>query len=291
LLLEYVSSKALPLVSAASDSLSLLAENFHRVHIHDETLIHIIDRLAWGISENLSIDETVKRKDLTSITSICSLLFKCLVEWLIAVPTSVVTNPNIALRISEVIDEAIHVANQGMESIESEKEQSTDEDKEIIQTNKQEVNEIYKIYETLREAAENTLFHLTHHLDNYPPCLGPAVMNTNIPDSLMEDNSETHDCHYFSFNDSSVVAIIEKPKDNKICLLIRNMTGKYAWDMTPFYHEFEDELEGTHNCIPKVPIIMSKLTQNISHFSSFGSDSIESSSDKGTDPLEILLLR
>ena len=35
-----------------------------------------------------------------------------------------------------MIDEAIHVANQGMESIESEKEQSTDEDKEIIQTKK-----------------------------------------------------------------------------------------------------------------------------------------------------------
>ena len=212
LLLEYVSSKALPLVSAAADSLSLLAENFHRIRIHDETLIHIIDRLAWGISENLSIDAKLKRKDLTSITSICAILFKCLLDWLMAVPTTVVANPNIALRISELIDEAIHVATVGMDAIEAEKEKPDDDEKESVATNKQEFNEIFKIYEHLRDAAESTLYHLTHHLDNFPPPLGPAIMNSTIPDPLDEDGTELYDCHYLAFNDSSIITLIEKPQ-------------------------------------------------------------------------------
>lgn len=35
-------------------------------------------------------------------------LFKCLTDWLIAAPRHIIANPNIALRVSEIIEETLH---------------------------------------------------------------------------------------------------------------------------------------------------------------------------------------
>lgn len=209
-LLEYVSCKQLPLVSAAADGLNLLADNYERINLHQDTSIHIIDRLAWGISENLSIDEHAKRKDLISNVTICSILFQCLLEWIMAVPSHLMANPNISLRISEVIEEAFHVAAVGIDGVEREREKLQVEG-EIIATNKQEAQEIIKIYERLRESAQNTLAHLTHHLDNFSPIYGPSMMNSILSDPINEENFDHVDCHYFSFNDNTILTLFEDP--------------------------------------------------------------------------------
>ena len=62
------------------------------------------------------------------------------------------------------------------------------------------------------------------------------------------------------------------------------MTGKYAWDMTPFYHELEEELNQI-----RIPMALnmsnSKSTYKVNESTSSSLDS-----GKGMDPLENVLL-
>jgi hypothetical protein len=72
----------------------------------------IIDRLAWGISEHLVLDEKTKtnHSEILNVSTIVNRIYKSLLEWLMAMASSVLSNPNIALRITEVIEETLHVA-------------------------------------------------------------------------------------------------------------------------------------------------------------------------------------
>ncbi|KAJ3373261.1 Ral GTPase-activating protein subunit alpha-2 [Kappamyces sp. JEL0680] len=286
-LLDQISSKQLPRVSAAADGLCLIANNFQRIKIPDDTLIHIIDRLAWGISENLSIDENTKRKDLVSLVSISSLLFQCLLGWLMEIPSKIVSNPNIALRITEVIEEAIHVSAVGIEGIEAEKTLMRPEAGDIFATNKQEYNEMVKIYQHLRNSAENMLLHVNHHLDNYSPFCGPSMMNSTIGDPLSEDGQEHYSCQYFSISDAILLAIMEYPEEKKVRILVRNATGKYVWDMKTFYHDL-DELNHSHLCTETSVGYPAKLPRLPSKMTAMSSDSL---GEAGSDPLEQTVLK
>ena len=260
ILLDQISSKELQMVSAAADGLSMICDNLLRIKINEETLIHIIDRLAWGVSENLSIDESAKRRDLVSIASISSLLFQCLLDWLMAASDTIMTNPNIALRITEVIEEAIHVAIVGMDSLLVEQEIVPAENKDVFATNKQETAELIKTYQHLKESSENTMLHLLHHLGNYSPAYGPATMNSSITEFKAENQSEEFDSessHYLALHDSTIVCFLEKRDESKVRVILRDPTGKYVWDLKTFY-EYIDETTGNSATPVPFPIKISR---------------------------------
>ncbi|CAG8501724.1 8669_t:CDS:10 [Funneliformis caledonium] len=105
----------------------------------------------------------------------------------------------------------------------------------------------------VKEVAECILLHLTHHFNNFAPIYGPAMINSTLTGPLRTDTKE-EDCaehyQYFSFNDKTIITIIEIPdNDSSISrLIIRDITGRYAWDTKLFYL---DDPYSNQNSIPK----------------------------------------
>lgn len=226
MLLENVSFRNVKISKASADGLSILAENYQSTNLDDETVILIIDRIVWGISEHLTVDDKTQRikGDLHATASIVSRLYRCLLEWLMVVPSNIFTNPNISLRLSEVIDETVHVASVGIEK------------------EKEEDNHFYfllKVTIINEESAENTLVHLNHHIENYSPLYGPAMINSTIATPELKS-------HYLSFNKHTIISFTELPDESKVRVLVRNAAGRFTWDMAQFHHSLE-----AHDCQSK----------------------------------------
>jgi hypothetical protein len=190
----------------------------------------IIEKIIWGISEHLVKDEKGKSslQDVMISAIIVSRLFRTLLEWLMVVPSHYVSNPNISLRITEVIEETIHVAMAGVESI-SEKEPPTP-----VDTN---TAELVQLYQLMKEAAENTLIHLFHHIDNFAPRYGVATLTSQINDFPTEEKADFENHHYLSFNNHTIIGFIDLPNEKKVRILIRDPAGKFSWDMNYFYED------------------------------------------------------
>ncbi len=88
---------------AATECISLLIQDQSLFKIDHYTFITVIDRICYSISEHISFDEKATSRE-SSITA----LFDCLTDWLVAAPRDIIGNPNIALRVSEIIEETLH---------------------------------------------------------------------------------------------------------------------------------------------------------------------------------------
>ncbi|KAJ3260663.1 Ral GTPase-activating protein subunit alpha-2 [Boothiomyces macroporosus] len=243
-----------------------------------ETNMLIIDRLVWGISEHLQYDDRRRKiSDVITCVSIVSNLLKTLLELLMTFPSNLVSNPNISLRISEVIEETIHHATIGMDPNSSENSDLTEA----------ELNEVIKGYQVLKESAINVLIHLTHHLDNFSPMHGAAVINSDLVETDADENVDGNNIQYLSIKSGTIVTLIDMPATNKVRLILRNAAGKFAWDMKSFHHSI-DEVEGEHKCAIHPTLVPKKST---SESSKIDTSSSRSSFDSGSDMLETLLMR
>jgi hypothetical protein len=109
----------------------------------------------------------------------------------------------------------------------------------------------------IQAAAENCLLHLLHHVENYPPTSGPSVMNALIPDPAIEDDV----CHhYFAIEDTSIVTVVDQPEDRSCRIIVRDVTGRYAWDLVQFYNQ---TAEIASKPPMKIPVDYSPSTENI----------------------------
>ncbi|CAG8526097.1 24048_t:CDS:10 [Dentiscutata erythropus] len=102
------------------------------------------------------------------------------------------------------------------------------------------------VYNGFMEVAEYVLLHLTHHLDNFAPLHGPAMMNSTLIGPLgseTKDDEASDNYHYFSFNDTTIITLVEIPGDNSSVsrMIIRDFSGRYAWDSSLFYKASLDD--------------------------------------------------
>jgi hypothetical protein len=99
----------------------------------------------------------------------------------------------------------------------------------------------------IRETAENVLEHVMHHCNNFPAPHGPELMSSTINDpAFVDDTAKAFDKYlYFTYNDSTIIALIEipgsTPQTTKSRIIARNMSGKYVWDSSLFF-------EGVKRC-------------------------------------------
>lgn len=153
-----------------------------------------------------------------------------------ASPRSTMSNPNIALRVSEIIDETIHAASSG--SPETSENNLTNLKIDIEgEDSPDDIDK--KARKVMKAAAENCLLHLLHHYDNFPPVSGPARINSVLCDPG-EDRPDSDAHHYFALKDKSIITIIDLPKENACRLIIRDITGKYGWEVLPFFHDIKE---------------------------------------------------
>lgn len=88
----------------------------------------------------------------------------------------------------------------------------------------------------VKESAEAVLLHLLHHFNNFAPPYGPATIHsTIIGPGVSPDDAEYHQYQYFSFNDTTIIAFVELPKNEtrkstQARMIVRDLTGRYVWD-------------------------------------------------------------
>ncbi|KAF9931791.1 Ral GTPase-activating protein subunit alpha-1 [Linnemannia zychae] len=109
--------------------------------------------------------------------------------------------------------------------------------------------------QTIKDAAEATLIHLVHFFNNAPACrgsdralvsLGMDPSNDGISDAKKGSPSKTASANnhqrIFALNDSILVTIEEIPCARqgtyRTQVVLRDETGRYAWDSEIFYREF-----------------------------------------------------
>ncbi|KJE91836.1 hypothetical protein CAOG_009595 [Capsaspora owczarzaki ATCC 30864] len=108
-------------------------------------------------------------------------------------------------------------------------------------------------------AAKNMLFHLLNHLNNFPSAAGVACLTSRVTEydevtSSNELTSELFDApgvQFFVLNSSTLISLIELPskvlgEPPRARVLLRDMTGKYAWDATLLYQtQMQRSRQGT----------------------------------------------
>ncbi|KAJ1343253.1 hypothetical protein BSLG_002279 [Batrachochytrium salamandrivorans] len=225
-LLDNLSLSVPRLARSVIDCFTLFAHNYDILKLEMDLVHQIIDRIVIGISENLQFDEkTRKQTQKVNESGNCA-------------PKSVMTNPNIALRVSEVIEEAVHVSSIGIDAqyasgtfrVNSTENISAPEVREQTSSKK----ETLLSFKTIRACAENAMMHLLHHVDNFAPTNGPAMMNSHISEPSY-DQDENHNIQIFAYNDNALLSFIDLQKGSHCRIIMRDCTGKYVWDVRPFY--------------------------------------------------------
>ncbi|OAJ40951.1 hypothetical protein BDEG_24625 [Batrachochytrium dendrobatidis JEL423] len=264
-LLDNISLRDPRLARAAIDCLTLFAHSYETLQLDRELVHQIIDRLVIGISENMQFDEKTRKQAsvVNSAAIIVSMLFRCLVDWLSCTPKTVMTNPNIALRVSEVIEEAIHISCIGVDAQQSHstvRSNSTDDgalNPELRDSSSIE-KEIISSFRAIRSCAENAMMHLLHHTDNFAPINGPAMMSSHISEPHYEETNN-HSIQTFTYNDNFIISFVDIEQGSRCRIIMRNCTGKYVWDTHPFYKSISEVEPTDSTAIPYAPMVQTPL--------------------------------
>ncbi|RIB08070.1 hypothetical protein C2G38_2045480 [Gigaspora rosea] len=271
-ILEQLYWSHLSIVSAATDCLIAFAQNSSLWCDQDGIYIMILQDvfayLIGALNEHINLHKTSNRNGRGFIIA---KLFYCLLEWLMVIPTSLFTDTELCQLVFDVIDMALETSGSDSPRIYrkycsnlSNKECGKSKDftvrfkkaeKKVVLNstldNEQNIhvvgaeNDVEDV-NFVKEVAEYVLLHLTHHLDNFAPLHGPAMMNSTLIGPLgndTKDDEASDNYHYFSFNDTTIITLIEIPGDNSSVsrMIIRDFSGRYAWDSSLFYKASLDD--------------------------------------------------
>lgn len=184
---------------------------------------------------------------------IISKLFSCLLEWIMSIEPSILTETDLCQLVFDVIELALHATLENSDKLlphspnsnrstqnkmkevsfkfkSSEKRPAFHQQEEVMGPDVPENDRGY-----VKESAEAVLLHLLHHFNNFAPPYGPATIHsTIIGPGVSQDDAEYHQYQYFSFNDTTIVAFVELPKtqsrEAQARMIIRDLTGRYVWD-------------------------------------------------------------
>ncbi|KAJ3175950.1 Ral GTPase-activating protein subunit alpha-2 [Geranomyces variabilis] len=92
----------------------------------------------------------------------------------------------------------------------------------------------------IKESAENVMMHLLHHVNNFAPPHGPSMIGTQLLDPALQEDPKEGERHlYMSLNGTTLLTLVDMPGatplDSRARLIVRDMTGRYAWDAHLFY--------------------------------------------------------
>ncbi|CAG8520853.1 1490_t:CDS:10, partial [Gigaspora rosea] len=275
-ILEQLYWSHLSIVSAATDCLIAFAQNSSLWCDQDGIYIMILQDvfayLIGALNEHINLHKTSNRNGRGFIIA---KLFYCLLEWLMVIPTSLFTDTELCQLVFDVIDMALETSGSDSPRIYrkycsnlSNKECGKSKDftvrfkkaeKKVVLNStldneqnihvvgaENDVEDVNFVKVISHEVAEYVLLHLTHHLDNFAPLHGPAMMNSTLIGPLgndTKDDEASDNYHYFSFNDTTIITLIEIPGDNSSVsrMIIRDFSGRYAWDSSLFYKASLDD--------------------------------------------------
>ncbi|KAJ3213934.1 Ral GTPase-activating protein subunit alpha-1, partial [Dinochytrium kinnereticum] len=275
-LLDHLTLSNLKVINAAIDGLTLFAKNSKILPYMDASILsNIIHKLVGAITEQLMFQSGVTGKEIRG--QIISRLLYHLLDWVLALPTPLFSSPKLSLLVFEVIENAVNISTTATDDAsgqspttttaatnhsnpgsvrlkamkigtESSASSSTNLGiKGFVQRhgslhlkNENSGGDEEGCESVIKEAAENVLLHIIHHIDNFPNSHGPALQSSQIVDpTFVEDPKDDEKSLYFTFNDTTLITLIEipgaTPLETRSRLIARDLTGKYVWDSYLFY--------------------------------------------------------
>ena len=92
--------------------------------------------------------------------------------------------------------------------------------------------------EAIKEAAQILLVQLCNFLQNFPYKEGIEIMSSQVSE---DDDIEEHKPLFFIYNDFALFSLVEVPMEDGSYLsrlILRDCTGKYAWDSRINYNNY-----------------------------------------------------
>lgn len=275
---------------AALDGLSTLALQYDRLFKLDPSIIsNIISTLCNNIIGIITKTKIITTNNSVS-ESIVSNHFYCLIEWVMSSSSigniNMLKDPDTALKVFTAIEVGLFgdYVKERLEKTGNEKKDK--KDKKMVSSGSvgdlsslkasAVAKFVQKREETLysqlrakpihgsdliREAAEALLYYTRFHFHNFP-CPGQAGPE-QLSSLLSEDDSSTNDQKFVSFiyNDNSIVSIGQLPDSSNSAtttrVIVRDATGKYAWDAKISYDMALAALKGKLNVEIEMPNVSS----------------------------------
>ncbi|CAG8473524.1 8582_t:CDS:10 [Paraglomus occultum] len=279
----------LPVVAAAADCLSVFAQN-NRPNQNDDAKIYtsiievVLSNLVGALDGHLNLQRGAQRNGRGFIIT---KLFQCLNHWLMAIPPRIFIETELYQLVFDVIGLTFEVTgyepskydkllttkpkkSRSRKTVQNSSIKFEKADRRVCLSatlnNEHGVHVVGADYpedpDLIKDVAECILLHLTHHLGNFSPIHGAAMTSSSLVGPVGSDPAEdelSEHYQYFSINDTTIITLIEVPgeKSTQSRMIIRDITGRYAWDSRLFFkaiHEDEssktkyigmtDELEG-----------------------------------------------
>ncbi|CAO0796344.1 unnamed protein product [Mucor circinelloides] len=228
---------------------------------------------------------------------IISKLFSCLLEWIMSIEPIILTETDLCQLVFDVIELALNVTLDSSDKLlphpptttnnnanssnrapqnkmkevsfkfkSSEKRPAFHQQEEVVGPDVPENDRGY-----VKESAEAVLLHLLHHFNNFAPPYGPATIHsTIIGPGVSQDDAEYHQYQYFSFNDTTIVAFVELPRNQarksaQARMIIRDLTGRYVWDteLEPKLGKFETNVSMENNFVLRQDVCVQTLDNEV----------------------------
>ncbi|KAG9294631.1 hypothetical protein G9A89_008110 [Geosiphon pyriformis] len=262
----------LPVVCAAADCLIVFAQNCSITWDDDGLYLMMVQdvfgNLIGALNHHLNLQKGAQRNGRGFILA---KLFYCLLEWLMVLPPKLFTDTELYQLVFEAIDLAFDVT--GTESpkhhdkllpIPPNKSRGKRHGNDAtVRFKKAErticlsanLNNEHGVHvvgadsiedaDLVKDVAECVLLHLTHHLNNFAPLHGPAMISSNLMGPIgseTKDEEISYHYQYFSFNDTTIITLVEMPGEETSVsrMIVRDVTGRYAWDSKLFYKAHRD---------------------------------------------------
>ncbi|GES98608.1 ral GTPase-activating protein subunit alpha-2-like [Rhizophagus clarus] len=285
-LLEQLYWSHLPVVTVAADCLITIAQNssLWSENENDGIFFMIIQdvfgHLIGSLNEHLALQKASHKNGRGFIIA---KIFYCLLDWLMVIPPNLFTDTELCQLVFDAIEMAFELSNLELNKNPRKKYPMTfyknkgkhlnnefpvkfkKAERKVSLDNALEHDHSINVgfdnsaedVNFVKEIAEFVLLHLTHHLDNFSPIHGPAMMHSTFVGPMgadTKDDETSNNYHYFSFNDTTIITLVEIPgKDSSASrMIIRDFTGKYSWDSKLFYenkHSIESNLIKSNDMI------------------------------------------
>ncbi|KAG0348001.1 Ral GTPase-activating protein subunit alpha-2 [Podila humilis] len=222
----------------------------------------VLSHLLSALQEHLRLFQGEARRG-----AIVSALFRCLTEWLMVIPANVFSETELAKWVFELVEVGLSFHPEPIDS--ERKTAAAAQAKRHAQTRRKRgpsfrftgksIHQHHRVMvstgptldveieqQAVKEAAEATLIHLVHFLNNVPSSVGPGtavadITPTGSADKDREKDKEQEDKMVFALNNSILITLENLPIDKceypRTRITVRDETGLYSWDSEIFYKE------------------------------------------------------
>ncbi|KAJ3100407.1 hypothetical protein HDU97_002239 [Phlyctochytrium planicorne] len=250
-LLDHLTLSNLKVINAAVDGLTLLAKNRSVLTYLENSILHgVVQKLVGALTEQLLFQNGTTTKDIRVLENALDVGSSDGETGVISAGIIPASIPQPMSQPASLRLKAMKGATESLASISS--NSSFPGVKALTQklaaasskNDNADLGDEDESESIIKDAAENVLLHIIHHIDNFPTPYGSSVLSSQIVDSSFSDDAKDDDkCLYFTFNDTTLITIAEipgtTPSETRTRTIVRDVTGKYVWDSYLFYESLE----------------------------------------------------